>query len=140
MMERCVICYGRIQMVSPFEVLFRSSNSSRLPFADPQLPPSSVPDIDGWGVSPRGAGFLFGGEFPLVLPRLVLVADSRRPSLPAADIVSAFNRTNSIDLVARAHQLVMEGYKLMFDKKIVTVWSGSSSPFPLFVLPSAFET
>lgn len=26
-------------------------------------------------------------------------------------------------MIARAHQLVMDGYKLMFDKKLVTVWS-----------------
>ena len=45
-------------------------------------------EIEGWGLSPRGAGYLFGG-----------------------DIVDAFNRTNNIDLIARAHQLVMEGYK-----------------------------
>jgi serine/threonine-protein phosphatase 4 catalytic subunit len=29
----------------------------------------------------------------------------------------------SIDLIARAHQLAMEGYKMMFDRTIVTVWS-----------------
>ena len=45
-------------------------------------------DITGWSVSPRGAGYLFGG-----------------------DIVEQFNRDNNIDLIARAHQLVMEGYK-----------------------------
>lgn len=45
-------------------------------------------EIEGWGLSPRGAGYLFGG-----------------------DIVDAFNRTNNIDLILRAHQLVMEGYK-----------------------------
>ena len=28
-----------------------------------------------------------------------------------------------VDLVARAHQLVMEGYKEMFGKQLVTVWS-----------------
>lgn len=57
-------------------------------------------DITGWGLSPRGAGFLFGG-----------------------DITKAFAHHNAIDLIARAHQLAMEGYKLMFDRTIVTVWS-----------------
>ena len=28
-----------------------------------------------------------------------------------------------MELIARAHQLVMEGYKLMFNDSIVTVWS-----------------
>ncbi|KAG5642491.1 hypothetical protein DXG03_002715 [Asterophora parasitica] len=57
-------------------------------------------DPDGWGLSPRGAGFLFGG-----------------------DITKMFLHHNALDLIARAHQLAMEGYKLMFDKAIVTVWS-----------------
>ena len=57
-------------------------------------------DILGWGLSPRGAGFLFG-----------------------ADITKNFAHNNAIDLIARAHQLAMEGYKLMFDQTIVTVWS-----------------
>jgi hypothetical protein len=58
------------------------------------------PDIAGWGLSPRGAGYLFG-----------------------ADITKAFAYNNAIDLIARAHQLAMDGYKLMFDQTIVTVWS-----------------
>lgn len=61
---------------------------------------SDPDEIDGWGLSPRGAGFLFGG-----------------------DIVKQFNYTNDLSLIARAHQLVMEGYKEMFDGGIVTVWS-----------------
>lgn len=61
---------------------------------------SDPDEIDGWGLSPRGAGFLFG-----------------------ADIVKCFNHKNNISLIARAHQLVMEGFKEMFDSKIVTVWS-----------------
>jgi len=61
---------------------------------------SDPDDISGWGMSPRGAGYLFG-----------------------ADIVHTFNHTNDIELIARAHQLVMEGYKLQFDRQIVTVWS-----------------
>jgi serine/threonine-protein phosphatase 4 catalytic subunit len=61
---------------------------------------SDPDDITGWGLSPRGAGFLFGG-----------------------DIAKAFTHHNALALVARAHQLAMEGYKLMFDKTLVTVWS-----------------
>lgn len=41
---------------------------------------SDPDDITGWSVSPRGAGYLFGG-----------------------DIVEKFNRENNIDLIARAH-------------------------------------
>jgi len=61
---------------------------------------SDPDEIDGWGLSPRGAGFLFG-----------------------ADIVKVFNYRNDISLIARAHQLVMEGFKEMFDNSVVTVWS-----------------
>ncbi|KAJ3188621.1 Serine/threonine-protein phosphatase 4 catalytic subunit [Gaertneriomyces sp. JEL0708] len=61
---------------------------------------SDPDDITGWGLSPRGAGYLFGG-----------------------DVVGAFVHANNLQLIARAHQLVMEGYKLMFNGTIVTVWS-----------------
>lgn len=37
-------------------------------------------DIQGWVLSPRGAGYLFGG-----------------------DITDEFNRTNNIELICRAH-------------------------------------
>ena len=49
---------------------------------------SDPDDIHGWSMSPRGAGYLFG-----------------------SDIVEQFNRQNGVELIARAHQLVMEGYK-----------------------------
>ncbi|CAD7700314.1 unnamed protein product [Ostreobium quekettii] len=61
---------------------------------------SDPEEIDGWGLSPRGAGYLFGG-----------------------DICSQFNQANKIDFIARAHQLVMDGYKCMFNNGLVTVWS-----------------
>merc|ERR1712217_650424 len=61
---------------------------------------SDPEDLEGWGLSPRGAGYLFGG-----------------------DIVKKFNQTNGVELIARAHQLVMEGYKWMFNEALVTVWS-----------------
>ena len=61
---------------------------------------SDPEDIDGWGLSPRGAGYLFGG-----------------------DVVDKFNESNGLALIARAHQLVMEGHKSMFEEKLMTVWS-----------------
>ena len=91
-MVRCAISYGLTQTVRPALRLYMS-HSGRV-VKDDSL------DIEGWGLSPRGAGFLFG-----------------------ADITKTFSHTNGIDLIARAHQLAMEGYKLMFDKTIVTVWS-----------------
>ncbi|KAG4092335.1 Metallo-dependent phosphatase-like protein [Neocallimastix lanati (nom. inval.)] len=61
---------------------------------------SDPDEIEGWGLSPRGAGYLFGG-----------------------DVVESFIHANNLELIARAHQLVMEGYKSMFKDTIVTVWS-----------------
>lgn len=61
---------------------------------------SDPDEVDTWSLSPRGAGFLFGkGE------------------------VDQFLLKNNVELIARAHQLVMEGYKEMFDGGLVTVWS-----------------
>jgi len=61
---------------------------------------SDPEEIEGWGLSPRGAGYLFG-----------------------SNIVHQFCHTNHLDWISRAHQLVMEGFKYMFDKQCVTVWS-----------------
>lgn len=62
---------------------------------------SDPEDIAGsWQLSPRGAGYLFGK----------LVTDE-------------FHQVNDLQFLARAHQLVMEGRKYHFDKRLVTVWS-----------------
>ncbi|SJL08278.1 probable Serine/threonine-protein phosphatase ppe1 [Armillaria ostoyae] len=61
---------------------------------------SDPDDVDNWAVSPRGAGWLFGGS-----------------------VAQEFNHVNDLKLIARAHQLVQEGYKHMFDQQLVTVWS-----------------
>ena len=45
------------------------------------------------------------------------------PALFGGDIVEKFNRENNIDLICRAHQLVMEGHKSMFNDTLVTIWS-----------------
>jgi hypothetical protein len=46
------------------------------------------------------------------------------PSYLMSLITSQFNHVNGLQLIARAHQLVNEGYKYHFkDKDVVTVWS-----------------
>jgi serine/threonine-protein phosphatase 2A catalytic subunit len=77
---------------------------------------SDPDDRGGWGISPRGAGYTFG-----------------------QDISETFNHTNGLQLVSRAHQLVMEGtnnfflfifrfvyclgYNWSHDKNVVTIFS-----------------
>jgi diadenosine tetraphosphatase ApaH/serine/threonine PP2A family protein phosphatase len=50
---------------------------------------SDPEDIDTWAVSPRGAGWLFGDK-----------------------VATEFNHVNGLTTIARAHQLVNEGYKV----------------------------
>lgn len=41
-----------------------------------------------------------------------------------AKVVNEFNHHNGLSLIARAHQLVMEGFNELFENKnIVTIWS-----------------
>jgi serine/threonine-protein phosphatase 4 catalytic subunit len=56
--------------------------------------------IKDWQISPRGAGFMFG-----------------------FNIVKKFNHINNLDFIVRAHQLIMEGYKHLFNEMLVTIWS-----------------
>ncbi|KZT05142.1 Metallo-dependent phosphatase [Laetiporus sulphureus 93-53] len=74
-------------------------------FCGKYLPPpdlmwSDPDEIENWAISPRGAGWLFGGN-----------------------VTREFTHVNALTLIARAHQLVQEGYKYMFDETLVTVWS-----------------
>lgn len=80
---------------------------------------SDPEDVGTWAVSPRGAGWLFGHK-----------------------VAAEFNHVNGFELIARAHQLVNEGFKVISyfakhagitltlinqwhfdDKSVVTVWS-----------------
>ena len=62
---------------------------------------SDPDDIEGWMISGRGAGYVFGFK-----------------------VANEFNRINRVELICRAHQLVDEGFKYWFrDKNLVTVWS-----------------
>jgi len=61
---------------------------------------SDPDDVDSWQTSPRGAGYLFGQRQ-----------------------TEEFVELNGIELIARAHQLVLEGLRYQHDQKLVTVWS-----------------
>ena len=51
---------------------------------------SDPEEVETWSVSPRGAGWLFGDK-----------------------VATEFNHVNGLSLIARAHQLVNEGYKVL---------------------------
>ena len=62
---------------------------------------SDPDDIETWIISCRGAGWIYGWK-----------------------VVDEFNHINGLELICRAHQLVMEGFKYWFEKKnLCTVWS-----------------
>ena len=54
----------------------------------------------GWGVSPRGAGYIFG-----------------------SDISKKFTQRNNLMMVNRAHQLVMKGYNWSHENLVCTLFS-----------------
>mmetsp|Transcript_11162 Transcript_11162/g.13513 ORF Transcript_11162/g.13513 Transcript_11162/m.13513 type:complete len:311 (-) Transcript_11162:274-1206(-) len=61
---------------------------------------SDPDDRQNWGISPRGAGYTFG-----------------------QDISDQFKQRNGLRLIARAHQLVMEGFNWCHDRNVVTIFS-----------------
>jgi serine/threonine-protein phosphatase 2A catalytic subunit len=68
---------------------------------------SDPEDKLGWGMSPRGAGYIFGH-----------------------DISEQFNHLNKLTMIARAHQLVMpvkykfiKGYNWCHNKQVCTIFS-----------------
>jgi len=68
---------------------------------------SDPENIETWNVSQRGAGWLFGSR-----------------------VTNEYNHLNGLDLIARAHQLMQEGYMFHFEKKnLVTVWSAPNYCF-----------
>lgn len=57
-------------------------------------------DMKGWHVSPRGAGYLFG-----------------------SDICEKFAHENNVIAICRSHQLLQDGYRIVFKDLLITIWS-----------------
>ena len=77
---------------------------------------SDPDDRPGWGISPRGAGYTFG-----------------------QDISEKFIHENNIKLIARAHQLVMDGYNWVHGKQVVTIFSAPNYCYRCGNLASIME-
>ncbi|XP_059168083.1 serine/threonine-protein phosphatase 2A catalytic subunit beta isoform-like [Physella acuta] len=82
-----------IRVLDRFQEVPHDGPISDLLWSDPE-------DRNGWSMSPRGAGFNFG-----------------------EDVSEAFNHCNSLSLISRAHQMVMEGYNLCHGGHVITVFS-----------------
>ncbi len=86
-------CIDQIRSIDRKQEIPTEGGFAHLMWSDPE-------EIDSWQPSPRGAGWIFGHE-----------------------VVKKFNHLNGLDMIIRAHQLIMEGYKEIFDEKLVTIWS-----------------
>lgn len=78
MMGQCVIYFGVILKVNitPIVIAINYNNEKLIHLI-------AILDTQGWGVSPRGAGYLFG-----------------------SDVVAQFNAANDIDMICRFVKLV----------------------------------
>lgn len=63
---------------------------------------SDPEDIDGWCISPRGAGFIWGST-----------------------ITSNFVKGNNLKFILRTHQLVMEGFVWTHEHQVLTIFSAA---------------
>jgi len=84
----------QIRVLDRFKEIPHEGPLADLMWSDPD------PERDGFNASQRGAGYTFGST-----------------------IVSRFNSLNKINFIMRAHQLCMDGYQLLFNDALVTVWS-----------------
>lgn len=87
-------CIDQIKVIDRFREIPHEGPMADLVWSDPD------PDKEEFAISPRGAGYTFG-----------------------ASIVRKFLEINAMNHVLRAHQLCMEGFSVMYDDRLSTVWS-----------------
>jgi serine/threonine-protein phosphatase PPG1 len=84
----------QIRLLDRFGEIPHEGPLADLMWSDPDL------DKEGFVTSPRGAGYVFG-----------------------QDVVERFVHLNGLVHIVRAHQLCMQGYQLLFNDMLSTVWS-----------------
>lgn len=82
-----------IRLLDRFQEVPHEGPMCDLLWSDPE-------DRFGWGISPRGAGYIFG-----------------------QDISDQFNHVNKLTMIARAHQLVMTGFVWCHNRNVCTIFS-----------------
>lgn len=83
-----------IELIDRFQEIPSAGPHCDIMWSDP------TDDTPTWGISIRGAGYMFGKE-----------------------VTTKFNYINQIGFICRAHQLVMDGYQYWHNNKLLTVWS-----------------
>ncbi|SCV70063.1 BQ2448_1457 [Microbotryum intermedium] len=84
----------QIKIIDRFREIPHEGPMADLVWSDPD------PDKEEFSISPRGAGYTFGSS-----------------------VVKSFLHTNSMNHILRAHQLCMEGFSVLYDDRLSTVWS-----------------
>ncbi|XP_018497114.1 serine/threonine-protein phosphatase PP1-like [Galendromus occidentalis] len=104
--RRIFCCHGGI--IKDLETLEQITTFNPRPIHDPEIK-STVTELlwsdpnrsfDGWAENYRGAGYLFG-------------------ETALTEFLDKFN----LDLLARAHEVMQDGYELFYDRKAVTIFS-----------------
>lgn len=84
----------QIKIIDRFREIPHEGPMADLVWSDPD------PERDEFSLSPRGAGYTFG-----------------------AQVVKKFLAVNGMNHILRAHQLCQEGYQVLYDDLLSTVWS-----------------
>ncbi|KAJ3038087.1 putative serine/threonine protein phosphatase [Rhizophlyctis rosea] len=94
----------QIRVIDRFREIPHEGPMADLVWSDPVSAPTfnSVggEDKGDFAISPRGAGYIFGKE-----------------------VTKKFLEVNGLGHICRAHQLCMEGYQILYDDMLSTVWS-----------------
>ncbi|KAI8816797.1 Metallo-dependent phosphatase-like protein [Fimicolochytrium jonesii] len=96
----------QIRVLDRFREIPHEGAMADLVWSDPvSTPPTFTTGVfadekGDFAISPRGAGYIFGKE-----------------------VTRKFLETNGLGHICRAHQLCMEGYQILFDDMLSTVWS-----------------